>query len=167
MKHFWDLDGFMFDFDGHFLNEFGVTSDSFENNKKEMWRLIKSHGTFFLDLPLMPGAMEFYNKYKHLNPMFLTSCPDSIDYETVAMQKRRAVYRHFGQHNLVLPVKGSETKPLFMHRPGDVLIDDWGKNTRAWEAAGGIAIKHEDFHQTATELDWILYRLNNHDYAGA
>lgn len=165
MKHFWDLDGFMFDFDGHFEDLFGRKTSEFDNNKKEMWRLINTVPTFFLDIPLMKGAREFYNEYHNkLNPMFLTSCPDS-NYENVAMQKRRAVYRHFGKYNLVLPVRGSENKPLFMHQPGDILIDDWGKNTRAWEAAGGTAIKHENFEQTAAELEWHLYRLHHHNFA--
>lgn len=163
MKHFWDLDGFMFDFDGFFEDRFGVSAYAFENNKKEMWRLIKDYKTFFLDLPLKPGAMAFYQQYKHLNPMFLTSCPHS-DYEDVASQKRKAVYRHFGKNNLVLPTHGSEAKPFFMHQPGDVLIDDWGKNIRAWVDAGGFGIKHEgnDFETTAHVLDWVLHRENEH-----
>lgn len=154
MKHFWDLDGFMFDFDGHFEDLFGVHADTFKDNKKEMWKLINSVPTFFLDLPLMPGAREFYNDYApRVHPAFLTSCPTS-DYERVADQKRKAVRRHFGYNNLMLPTVGP--KELFMHAPGDILIDDWSKNLVPWEKAGGIAIKHESFGITRAHMDWHL-----------
>lgn len=166
MNHFWDLDGFMFDFDGHFEDLFGHHPKFYDGNKKTMWNMIYSVPNFFADLPLLPGAMAFYKEYeKKLRPMFLTSCPTS-NYEEVARQKRVAVRKHFGYNTIMLPTNGSESKPLFMHRPGDVLIDDWGKNIRAWEAAGGVGIKHENFEQTATELEWLLHK-NQYNYLGA
>ncbi|MFL9582229.1 hypothetical protein [Stenotrophomonas sp. AB1(2024)] len=40
-----------------------------------------------------------------------------------------------------------------MHQPGDILIDDWGKNCAAWTDAGGAAIKHEgNWEETRTAL---------------
>jgi hypothetical protein len=47
---------------------------------------------------------------------------------------------------------GGKNKCLFMHSPGDVLIDDFDKNCIPWREHGGIAIHHKDFDTTKKEL---------------
>lgn len=145
-----DMDGVMADFDGAFPAVFGLDHRTLADD--EMWAKINSHPSFFRDLPLMPGALEFFHQVRLLDPIILTACPKT-NYAHVAGQKRAHVREHLGAHVTVLPVLGGYNKPLFMHSPGDVLIDDWGKNCKAWEAAGGVAIKHEgDFNDTINRL---------------
>jgi Zn finger protein HypA/HybF involved in hydrogenase expression len=145
-----DLDGVMADFDGAFPAVFGLDHRSLAD--EEMWGHINSHASFFRDLPPMAGAIEFFRSIEHLSPVILTACPKS-NYAHVAAQKRAWVREHLSQTCLVLPVMGGRHKPLFMHQPGDVLIDDWGKNCAAWTEAGGVAIKHEsDWDQTRAAL---------------
>ena len=135
-----DLDGVMADFDGAFPAVFGLDHRSLADD--EMWGHINGHPSFFRDLPPMAGAVEFFRSVEHLSPVILTACPKS-NYAHVAAQKRAWVRAHLSRTCLVLPVMGGRHKPLFMHQPGDVLIDDFGKNCAAWTEAGGIAIKHE------------------------
>ncbi len=135
-----DLDGVMADFDGAFPAVFGLDHRSMADDA--MWGHINSHPSFFRDLPPMDGAVAFFRSIEHLNPVILTACPKS-NYPHVAAQKRAWVREHLSQTCLVLPVMGGRHKPLFMHQPGDVLIDDFGRNCEAWGEAGGIAIKHE------------------------
>lgn len=149
---FLDLDGVMADLEGFYLSNFGHKMDDCPN-RGLMWQNIHRSGKFFADLPVMKGAKEFLVKLHALRSYYdrlsiLTSCPKSR-YEQVAGQKRRWVNQHLGSL-FVIPCRDSETKPLFLQQPGDILIDDWGKNCRAWEAAGGVAIKHEgeDFERT-------------------
>lgn len=145
-----DLDGVMADFDGAFPAVFGLDHRSLAD--EEMWGHINSHASFFRDLPPMAGAIEFFRSIEHLNPVILTACPKS-NYAHVAAQKRAWVREHLSQTCLVLPVMGGRHKPLFMHQPGDILIDDWGKNCAAWTEAGGVAIKHEgDWAETRVAL---------------
>ena len=151
-----DLDGVMADFDGAFPAVFGLDHRSLAD--EEMWARINCHASFFRDLPLMPGALEFYDSIMHLNPTILTACPKT-NYAHVAGQKRAWVQHHLGRDVTVLPVLGGYNKPLFMHSPGDILIDDWGKNCDAWRKAGGVAIKHEgDFAVTATALKQAIFK---------
>lgn len=150
---FVDMDGVLADFDKHFPLMFGVSHVGMP--KKEMWKYIKSEPDFFSTIPPFPGVLPFFFSIEHLNPIILTACPSS-DYANVATQKRRWIREILGEHVPVLPVCGSESKPLFMHREGDVLIDDWGKNCLAWEAAGGVAIKHENFKSTTQQLFEVL-----------
>lgn len=135
-----DLDGVMADFDGAFPAVFGLDHRSLADD--DMWLHINGHASFFRDLPPMDGAIEFFRSIEHLRPVILTACPKS-NYAHVAAQKRAWVREHLSSTCLVLPVLGGRHKPLFMHQPGDILIDDFGKNCAAWTEAGGTAIKHE------------------------
>ncbi len=147
-----DLDGVMADFDKSFTDTFGVDHRN-GMPKKEMWQYVHSKDSFFHDLPAIPGAMKAWDDWLYeYEPIILTACPSSA-YEHVARQKREWVRRHLGKNVLVLPVNGSESKPLFMSNQGDILIDDWGKNIAAWEEAGGVGIKFENnWEDTRLEL---------------
>lgn len=144
-----DLDGVMADFDAHFPAVFGLDHRSMADDA--MWQTINAHPSYFRDMPPCPGAIEFYREIAHLDPIVLTACPRT-NYANAAQQKRAWVYQHLGSHVTVLPVMGGHNKPLFMHAPGDILIDDFEKNTRAWDAAGGVAILHRGFASTRHEL---------------
>mgnify|MGYP003583154353 CR=1 FL=1 len=134
-----DLDGVMADFDTAFPAVFGL--DHRQLDDAVMWGHINGHASFFRDLPPIAGAIEFFRAIEHLEPVILTACPKS-NYTAAATQKRAWVREHLSQTCLVLPVLGGANKPLFMHRAGDVLVDDWSANCAAWSAAGGVAVKH-------------------------
>ncbi|HEY1035572.1 MAG TPA: hypothetical protein VGE09_11385 [Pseudoxanthomonas sp.] len=144
-----DLDGVMADFDNTFPRVFGL--DHRDMADDEMWARINSHPDFFRNLPAMPGAYDFMAWVRHLQPIILTACPKS-NYAHVAWQKREWVREHLGPGVTVLPVWGGASKPLFMHAPGDILIDDYRRNTEAWAAAGGVAILHRDWWKTRAAL---------------
>lgn len=148
-----DLDGVMADFDAHFPAVFGLDHRSMADYA--MWQTINAHPSYFRDMPTCPGAVEFFREIVHLEPIVLTACPRT-NYANAAQQKRAWVYEHLGPHVTVLPVMGGHNKPLFMHAPGDILIDDFEKNTKAWAAAGGLAILHRSFDSTLGSLDMAL-----------
>lgn len=149
-----DQDGVMADFDGAFPAVFGLDHRSMADDA--MWERINGHATFFLDLPPMPGAVAFFRSIEHLGPTILTACPKS-NYAHVAGQKRAWIRKHLSATVPVLPVLGGRHKPLFMHAPGDILVDDWGKNIAAWQEAGGVGIKHEgDWTQTHAALSQAI-----------
>jgi hypothetical protein len=145
-----DLDGVMADFDGSFPAVFGLDHRSMADD--DMWLKINGHPTFFRDLPPMVGAVDFFRSIEHLEPIILTACPKS-NYAHVATQKVEWVRAHLSAHVTVLPVLGGSSKPLFMHAKGDILIDDFRRNTEAWAAAGGHAILHRGFEGTAAALE--------------
>lgn len=148
-----DLDGVMADFDKYFLQEFGVQSSKLDD--PTLWKWINGHGNFFSNLPLCDGALEFFQSVKHLNPTILTACPKT-NYPVAAVQKRNWVYRHLSSNITVIPMLGGKNKCLFMHSPGDILIDDYEKNCIPWAEHGGFAIHHKDFETTRANLDIAL-----------
>jgi len=148
-----DLDGVMADFDAHFPAVFGLDHRSMADDA--MWATINAHPSYFLDMPPCPGALEFFDDIATLDPIVLTACPRT-NYANAAMQKREWVRRHLSPRTTVLPVMGGRNKPLFMHALGDILIDDFEKNTRSWSEAGGISILHRNFDDTRVLLRTAL-----------
>ena len=144
-----DLDGVMADFDAHYPAEFGQDHKSMADD--DMWAKINAHPSYFEDMPLCPGAADFFAEIRHLKPIILTACPRT-NYAHVAGQKRRWVHKHLGKELTVLPVMGGHNKHLFMHAPGDILIDDYDKNCAPWRKSGGFAILHTSFDATRAAL---------------
>ena len=148
-----DLDGVLADFDTYFEEIFGVhprkTTDAF------VWSSINSHKNFFSELPLFEGGKEFFDRVNFigLELAILTAAPKS-NYHEAAKQKRQWVYKHICPHVTVLPVYGGKSKPLFMHSPNDILIDDFAVNCNNWRKAGGRAILHTDFKSSLGKL-WV------------
>jgi 5'-nucleotidase len=149
-----DLDGVLADFDAHFPALFGV--DHRKMLDDDMWAQINAHPSYFRDMPQCPGAKTFFETIDGLNPVILTACPRT-NYANAARQKREWVREHLGHWVTVLPVMGGHNKPLFMHAAGDILIDDFKKNTDAWEEAAGVSILHTDFSKTLSELQTAIH----------
>ncbi|WP_457663678.1 5' nucleotidase, NT5C type [Sinorhizobium medicae] len=150
-----DLDGVMADFDAHFPATFGLDHRSLADD--DMWAQINAHQSYFRDMPQCPGAKEFFDRISWLDPIILTACPKS-NYQHVARQKREWVREHLSTTCHILPVMGGRNKPLFMHSRGDILIDDFERNTKAWRLEGGFAILHRDFKTTRDELEREIVR---------
>lgn len=153
MRLYLDLDGVMADFDRHFRETFGLDNRSLA--EAALWERINTHPTFFRDLPVCDGALSFFDRFSYAAPIILTACPRT-NYQHVARQKRAWVYEHLSPHCTVLPVMGGRNKPLFMHSPGDILIDDFERNIAAWDDEGGVGILHRDFEQTKARLKAVL-----------
>jgi len=159
-----DLDGVMADFDAHFPAVFGFDHRMNRLGDDELWAKINSHPSYFRDMPLCPGALDFYKSIEHLSPIILTACPKS-NYAHAAQQKRAWVRAHLPGSATVLPVMGGINKPLFMHAQGDILIDDYKRNIAAWNEAGGTGILHTSFGATIFSLiaqGFTLTRIQPH-----
>jgi 5'-nucleotidase len=146
---FLDLDGVLADFDGGFPRIFGV--DHRHIGEAEMWEHIKKRPDFFAELDPFPGAVGFFLALEPLAPMILTAAPKA-DYMNAARAKMAWVRAHIDRRVPVLPVMGGSNKPAFIQSAGDVLVDDYGRNCDAWTAAGGVAVKHENFRETFEQL---------------
>lgn len=150
---FIDLDGVCADFEKFYEEAFEHRHDSVED--AEMWRNINAHGKFFSNLPIMPGTLEFIERFRRgCDLIILTACPRS-DYQRAALQKKAWVKEHIGNY-MVLPVLGGKNKYLFMQTPGDILIDDFDKNITPWNDNGGLGIVHTDWKTTTEKIERLL-----------
>lgn len=76
---------------------------------------------------------------------------------TAAQDKERWVREHLKVDYPVHTVIGRQQKQLFVHTPGDILIDDHPENIEQWTNAGGHGILHTDVWKTIHELDRLKY----------
>lgn len=147
---FVDLDGVMSDFDGFFLQEFGVETK--DVTKKEMWRLIHEYDRFFLKMPVMAGAYQLYEALPYDTEIAILTSAGTSNYAAVAEQKKAWVKEYIDKDMLVICVKDGLDKASMVQNKGDILIDDWRLNCEAWEAAGGVAVKYENAAQAINDL---------------
>lgn len=144
-----DMDGVLADFDRAYMERWGTNPKTEADSL--VWSRIDGCHRFFRDMPPCEGAIEFFREVEYLQPIILTACPRT-NYAQAAAEKRAWIRRHLSKTVMVLPVMGGINKPLFMHQPEDVLIDDYKKNIAAWEAAGGFGILHTDWDTTRVLL---------------
>jgi len=163
LKHkriFVDMDGVLAGFDEHYLKVFGkdirvkgAVSDD------ELWANVDSYdGDFFYDLPVLAGAREGvqFLKDNGYEVVYLTACPAS-NYGYVAQQKHDWIRMVFGdEESLVIPIVGGKNKAKVLQFQGDILIDDYRKNTQAWADAGGNPILHTDWSTTLDMLHTMI-----------
>lgn len=158
MRIYLDLDGVLADFDSHFENTFGHRTC--EVSDKLLWDKINSYENFFIDLPLMKKSMNLFTYFtKRYETKILTSCPRSF-YTRAALQKKRWVRKNFCEEIEVLPVLGGRNKALFMHKEGDILIDDMKKNCDSWDENGGISILHKNVDNTIDVFEKFLEKYS-------
>lgn len=164
---FVDLDGVLASYDEHFFSLFGCNSMEWERKGKTVWDAIAAAPRFFEDMPVIPGAIEFWHELHklHLDPVILTSCGRSSFHQglrskMVWCQKHLKIEdrEHHVLTNgpIVIPVKAGWSKAAFARDETDILIDDWDKNCAAWEVAGGTAIHHTSFEKSLAELKRVM-----------
>lgn len=143
---FLDLDGVLADFDGAYEQMFGGKIDRTTIDPPGFWEHITSAPTFYLDLPVLPDALELWRGAKelHLNPVILTGIAKSVP--DCAQQKRAWVDEHI-EPGASMICCFSKDKRIHARR-GDVLIDDWLQYRHLWEEMGGIFILHTSAPQS-------------------
>ena len=145
-----DLDGVLADFEKYYLDVFGHRHDSVKDDV--MWDNILSLPKFFEVLPLIDGAKEFFEYFREYDPIILTAC-HKTHYKQHAIEKKIWVRENIDLEIQILPVTGGKNKALFMHKPGDILIDDFYSNIKAWRDLGGIGIHHKNFDDSLKQFE--------------
>lgn len=150
---FLDVDGVMADFDTAAEQLFGLPPRKAEADlgTPRFWVDLKSApGGFFRTLPLMPGARELYEAVKHLNPRFLTGCPEGN-----WAQEQKLDWRDQNFPGVPMICCDSKDKREHMTGVGDVIVDDWPKYRTLWEDYGGVFILHESVENSLEQLRLI------------
>lgn len=155
MQLFLDLDGVLADFDGFYEYHFGcrLPRELTGGDPPGMWDNIRSHGSFYRSMPVLPDALTLWEGTKHLNPIILTGVPYSQVPDAHA-HKTAWVAEHFGA---TVPIICCKSKDKCLHgKPGDVLIDDWPRYKSLWIKMGGTFIRHTSARKSLQELSSFL-----------
>ena len=157
---FLDMDGVLADFDGgverlcHIkpIPQDGVRPSDYDD---KLWVAVREIPHFYDLLDPMPGAVEMfhliYEAYGE-NCEILTGIPKpNRGIETAAEDKVIWMRRLLSDQVKVNTVLAKE-KQLLCHGPEDILIDDFSKNIRRWEEAGGTGVYHKSAEETIATL---------------
>ena len=143
-KLYVDMDGVLADFETAAKKAVGV--DRIDRiDQQELWDAVERRGPkFWENLKKLGDADELWRFVKPYNPTILTSPSKS---EWCIPGKKKWAKKHFGNVKVIC-----EKKKAKYARPNTILIDDWNKQTKRFEAAGGIGIIHKSAKATIEEL---------------
>ncbi len=160
---FCDMDGVIADFYAGIKQYFNVSSSNLNAFLREegVWKIIgKKEPRLFAKLPELPDArqlmtgLETLRKRKLIRLSILTAIPtewyaDPVLRRVGTVDKIAWVTRRFPQIPAanVLVVRRKDKAnyakaQVAADQPRSILIDDFSKNIREWDAAGGIGIQH-------------------------
>jgi len=130
-----------------------------KSDNKTRWSKISGTKDFWANLEWMPGAKKLYQrvaKYDtHILSAYSGKDPNSIKGKMTWLGKNTSVPR-----SKIHLVKREAKKAFAKTKDGrpNVLIDDYIKNIKEWESAGGIGIRHTNISKTLAELKKLGFK---------
>ena len=153
---FVDMDGVLADFFGEWTKSQGVDDWKEIKNPEQAIGDIKNIDDFWLNLPVLPKARNLLELIKQVKGKYKICTSPLADDPRSEPHKREWVKKNlafFPPEEVIV----THNKPQFAKQKdgtSNILIDDFGKNIDAWEAAGGIGFKYKDykFQRTAKDI---------------
>lgn len=174
---FCDVDGVLANFDKGLETYFGVSRANVDNflMRHDGWsKIAAKQPRLFAKLPMLPGAKGLINGLVTFRDAglirlsFLTAIPEEwynhpILRKSSTYDKIEWVTRHFQKipAKSVLVVRRADKQLSAQNEvragnPPPVLIDDYSKNIREWERAGGLGIQYQSSQQALIALQTYL-----------
>lgn len=156
MKIFCDLDGVLTDFDGRFIELFGIHPKEFINayGYSSFWASITSRAKdFWCGIQWKSDGKELWQYISPYNPIILSSVPTSM--AKIATQcKEQWIKKELGLdiHYHITTRKEKQNFSANDH----ILIDDMKKNIEEWSQRGGVGILHIRADDTINELQKLM-----------
>ncbi|MDO4961349.1 MAG: hypothetical protein Q4E57_05795 [Eubacteriales bacterium] len=158
-KIYFDMDGVLADFNGGIRRLCGMEPlDQMKSTPRqddELWEAVKAADHFYNRLDPMPGALEMFNALRERfgdRCEILSAVPKPRRGITDAEADKREWVSRLISDDVKVNIVQREEKQAFARNRACVLIDDYKKNIREWEAAGGTGILYESALQVIEEL---------------
>ena len=150
-----DMDQVICDFIGGYEKLTGL--DFARSDKEDRWNAITGKKDFWATLDWMPGSQRMWNLINKYNANILSAYSNrdgnSRKGKTQWLKKNA---RPTGKVHLVM--RADKQKYATTGGKPNILIDDYIKNIKEWENAGGIGIHHLSPTQTISELKRFGFR---------
>ena len=153
-----DMDGVLADFFGEWAKIMKVDHYSKIDNVdiNDALQKIRDTDEFWLKLPLLPQAKSLLALIKKVKGSYNICSSPLADDPRSEPHKREWIKKNlsfFPPKQVIITTNKSKYATQADGTP-NILIDDFGKNVNAWEAAGGEGFKYKDhkFERTAKEL---------------
>jgi len=150
-----DMDMVLVDFIGGYEDHTG--KKFIDTDKVTRWDEIKSKKDFWHTLEWMPGAERMWKLIRKYDAHILSAY--STRDKNSKPGKSAWLKRHANPTGKVHLVKRAEKKQYAtINGKPNILIDDYLKNIKEWEAAGGIGIHHTSPSNTISQLKRYGFR---------
>ncbi len=147
-KCFLDMDGVLADFD----RQAGDLKKI--NDRWAFWEEVAKHKDFWLEMPLMPKALELFSFLcKHFEVIILSKVPTKAckEYQNQVAQDKEAWIRKYISKDIKV-ITANDKKGPYLTCCEDILVDDRECNIQNWQEHGGIGILYQNYEQFLDEF---------------
>ena len=127
-------------------------------DKDERWNAINQTKGFWANLGWKPNAKRLHSFIIKYNPHVLSAYTGRDPTSKVGKMKWLKKNANFKRGNIHLVLRSQKKSYATTDEKPNILIDDYDKNIREWNAAGGIGIHHTDVGKTISELKRLGFK---------
>ena len=127
-------------------------------DKDERWNKVNQTKGFWANLGWKPNAKRLHSFIIKYNPHVLSAYTGRDPTSKVGKMKWLKKNADFKRGNIHLVLRSQKKDFATMDEKPNILIDDYDKNIREWEAKGGIGIHHTDVGKTISELKRLGFK---------
>jgi 5'(3')-deoxyribonucleotidase len=124
----------------------------------ERWNKINQVKGFWANLGWKPNAKRLHDFIIKYNPHVLSAYTGKDPTSKVGKMKWLKKNAGFKRANIHLVMRSQKQSYATTDDKPNILIDDYIKNIREWEAKGGIGIHHTDVGKTISELKRLGFK---------
>ena len=135
-----------------------VGGDFVKIDKDERWNKVNQTKGFWANLGWKPNAKKLHSFIIKYNPHVLSAYTGRDPTSKVGKMKWLKKNANFKRGNIHLVLRSQKKDYATTDDKPNILIDDYDKNIREWEAKGGIGILHTDVGKTISELKRLGFK---------
>ena len=135
-----------------------VGGDFVKMDKDERWNKVNQTKGFWANLGWKPNAKRLHSFIIKYNPHVLSAYTGCDPTSKVGKMKWLKKNANFKRGNIHLVLRSQKKDFATTDEKPNILIDDYDKNIREWEAKGGIGIHHTDVGKTISELKRLGFK---------
>jgi len=135
-----------------------VGGDFVKMDADERWNKINQTKGFWANLGWRSNAKRLHDFIIRYNPHVLSAYTGRDPTSKVGKMKWLKKNANFKRGNIHLVLRSQKKDYATTKGKPNILIDDYDKNIREWEAKGGIGIHHTDVGKTISELKRLGFK---------
>ena len=135
-----------------------VGGDFVKMDKDERWNKVNQTKGFWANLNWKSNAKRLHDFIIRYNPHVLSAYTGRDSTSKVGKIKWLKKNTGFKRGNIHLVLRSQKKSYATTNEKPNILIDDYDKNIREWEAKGGIGIHHTDVGKTISELKRLGFK---------
>ena len=135
-----------------------IGGDFPSEDKDKRWKLISQTKDFWANLDWMPGAERLHDFITRYDAYILSAYSNRDRNSKVGKMKWLKKNTKFKRANIHLVMRSEKQIYAMTDGKPNVLVDDYMKNIKEWEAKGCIGIHHTNVGKTISELKKLGFK---------